>query len=206
MLFFGGIAAVLAFLIGLVVSIVLLRRRSLLLRDLRERIAAHGVRAEYVDLFRNELKPAEKRALKSIGSRDLLLADAYKETLASRITATRIVRTSKKELLLSKRRENSLKQLKSAKNEAFLEQTAKDIERVSEIHDEARAMLVEAEARLRMIEAAAARGGSVADSELALKKLSARASQLPLALEAAKMTDDIRRELEEDLENEKDAR
>ena len=59
-------------------------------------------------------------------------------------------------------------------------------------------MLGEAEARLQMIEAATARGTSLADSELALKKLSARASELPIALESAKMEEDIRRELEEE--------
>ena len=57
-------------------------------------------------------------------------------------------------------------------------------------------MLSEAEARLQMIEAAASRGGNLADSELALKKLSARSKELPLALESAKMTEEIRKELE----------
>jgi hypothetical protein len=62
-------------------------------------------------------------------------------------------------------------------------------------------MLAEAESRLQMIEAAASRGGSIADSELALKKLTARTAQLPLALESARMTEEIRLELEkEDLE------
>ncbi|MGH9820067.1 MAG: hypothetical protein ACRD43_07835, partial [Pyrinomonadaceae bacterium] len=46
--------------------------------------------------------------------------------------------------------------------------------------------------------AAAVRGTSLADSELALKKLSARAAELPIALESAKLEEDIRRELEED--------
>ena len=57
-------------------------------------------------------------------------------------------------------------------------------------------MLAEAETRLQMIEAAAARGGNLADSELALKKLSARSKSLPLALEEAKMAEEIRLELE----------
>mgnify|MGYP001254984682 FL=1 len=57
-------------------------------------------------------------------------------------------------------------------------------------------MLAEAESRLQMIEAAARRQGGLADSELALKKLSARSSELPLALEAAKMSEEIRLELE----------
>jgi hypothetical protein len=41
----------------------------------------------------------------------------------------------------------------------------------------------------------------MADTELALKKLSARASELPLALEALKMEEEIRRELETEVGN-----
>jgi hypothetical protein len=59
-------------------------------------------------------------------------------------------------------------------------------------------MLAEAESRLHMIEAAAMRGSNIADNELALKKLTARTSELPLALEAAKMEEEIRRELEKE--------
>jgi hypothetical protein len=49
-----------------------------------------------------------------------------------------------------------------------------------------------------MIEVASLRGSSIADSEIALKKLSARASELPLALESAKMAEEIREELEKE--------
>ncbi len=63
-------------------------------------------------------------------------------------------------------------------------------------------MLEEAESRLHLIEAAAARGSHLADSELALKKLSARAAELPLALEEAKMTEEIKRELDAESEEE----
>ncbi|MGE3466684.1 MAG: hypothetical protein AB7J13_07100 [Pyrinomonadaceae bacterium] len=195
-LFAGAIATALGLIIGLGLSFMMARRRSVWTNELRERIAANGIRAQDVDWFRNEMRPAEKRALKAIESRDLLLADAYRETLASRLTATRIVRSSKRELLYAKRRQGSLKQLKTQRSEDFQSQIAEDIEKISGINEEARLMLSEAEARLQMIEAAAARGGSLADNEIALKKLSARTSQLPLALEAAKMADEIRLELE----------
>ena len=60
-----------------------------------------------------------------------------------------------------------------------------------------------------MIEAAATRAGGLADNELALKKLSSRANELPLALQSAPVTDEIREELEkqglEPTLNEKDA-
>ena len=159
-------------------------------------MTAIGIKAEYIDWFRNELKPAEKRALKAVEARDLLLADAYRETLASRLTATRIVKSSKRELLLAKRRQGTVKQLKSVRADDFQKQIAEDIEKIDQINNEAKLMQAEAESRLEMIEAAAIRGGTLADSEVALKKLSARTAELPLALESAKMTDEIRRELE----------
>ena len=195
-LFIGVVASILALLAGLTVSIVLGRRYSRWTRDTRESIAANGIRAEELHWFRNELKPAEKRALKAVEARDLLLADAYRETLASRLTATRIQKSSKRELQLAKRRQSSLMQLKSVRKDDFRAQIASDIEKISGVYDESRLMLVEAESRLHMIEAAASRGGSLADNELALKKLSARSKELPLALEAAKVADEIRRELE----------
>ena len=168
---------------------------------MRERIAADGIKAEEIEWFRNELKPSEKRALKAVSARDLLLADAYRETLASRLTATRIVKSSKRELLLAKQRQNSLKRLKSKRSDDFQAEIGRDIEKINEINAEAKLMLAEAEARLQMIEAAATREGSLADSELALKKLTARTAELPLALESAKISDEIRRELErEDME------
>ena len=207
-LFFGVIVTTIGFVLGLVTALILTYRRSVWTREMRERIAADGIRAGEIDWFRSEMKPSEKRALRAVEARDLLLGDAYRETLASRLTATRILKSSKKELLLSKRRQNSLRQLKTARAAEFQATVQNDIEKVSKINDEAKLMLVEAESRLQMIEAAASRAGGLADNELALKKLTASAAELPLALENAKMTDEIRKELElEGLEpiNEKDA-
>ncbi|PYS87253.1 MAG: hypothetical protein DMF62_13085, partial [Acidobacteria bacterium] len=66
------------------------------------------------------------------------------------------------------------------------------------INNDAKEMLIEAESRLQMIEAAAMRGGGSADSELALKKLSARTAELPIALEAARIHQEAVAELEAD--------
>ena len=197
-LFVGVIATVIGLVTGIVVAAILAQRRSAWTREMRERIAADGIRAEEINWFRNELKSSEKRALKAVEASDMMLGDAYRETLASRLTATRIVKSSKRELLLAKRRQNSLKQLRSARAEEFQAEIAQDVEKIGKINDEARLMLAEAESRLQMIEAAASRQGSLADSELALKKLSARSSELPLALEAAKMSEEIRLELEKE--------
>lgn len=195
-LFFGIVATVIGFLIGIFITGLLVHKRTVWSKEMRERIAADGIKAEEIEWFRNELKSNEKRALKAVEARDLLLADAFRETLASRLTASRIVRSSKRELQLAKRRQNSLKQLKSASAAEFQAEVGRDIEKIGKINDEAKLMVSEAEARLQMIEAAASRGGNLADSELALKKLSARTAQLPLALESAKMADEIRVELE----------
>lgn len=196
--FIGIIVTALGFLSGAIISGVLFGRRAKWTREMRERIAADGIKAEEIGWFRHELKSNEKRALKAVEARDLLLADAYRETLASRLTATRIVKSSKQELLLAKKRQTSLKQLKSSRAEEFQAEIVKDIGKIAKINDEAKNMLAEAESRLQMIEAAASRQGGLADSELALKKLSARSSELPLALEAAKMSEEIRLELEKE--------
>jgi hypothetical protein len=134
---------------------------------MRERIAANGIRAEEIEWFRHELKSSEKRALADISRRDLLLADAYRETLASRLTATRIVKSSKKELLAAQRRKNKLKYNKSKNLAKFQEQIEEDVRKIGDINEQAKHMLGEAEARLQMIEAAAVRGTSLAESELA---------------------------------------
>lgn len=194
--FVGMIVTALGFLSGLIISGILFGRRAKWTNEMRERIAADGIKAEEIGWFRHELKANEKKALKAVEARDLLLADAYRETLASRLTATRIIKSSKRELQLAKKRQGSLRQLKSSRAEEFQSEIEKDVEKISKINDEARNMLAEAESRLQMIEAAASRQGGLADSELALKKLSARSSELPLALEAAKMSEEIRLELE----------
>lgn len=199
--FFGLVLAITGLLTGLVISAVFAYRYSEWLKKTRERIAVDGIRAEEIEWFINELTSAEKQALKEITSHNLLLADAYRETLASRLTATRIIKSSKQELLLAKRRQNKMKYLKSENSKEFQQEIQKDIENLSKIEQEAKLMRDEAETRLQMIDAAARRGTNLADSELALKKLSARTSELPLALEAAKMEQEIRRELEKETEN-----
>ena len=195
-LFIGILSTIIAFLSGIVVSGVLLKKNADWSREIRDRIAAGGIRAEQIDWFRGELRPAEKKALKAVSARDPLLADAYRDTLASRLTATRILKSSKRELLLARKRQNSVKRLKSGRAADFAAEIERDIGKIDKINAEAKHMLAEAESRLQMIEAAAVRTGTLADSELALKKLSARTAELPLALESARISDEIRQELE----------
>jgi len=199
--FIGLILTVIGFVIGLGFAGFFTYRHSNWTKVMRERIAADGIKAEEIEWFRNELRGNEKRMLKEMQRTDPMLEDAYRETLASRLTATRIVKSSKRELALTKQRQSKIKQLKRLNSDSSAKFTAeieRDLEKIGSINDEAKLMLAEAESRLQMIEAAAVRGSHLADSELALKKLSARAAELPLALEEAKMADEIRRELEEE--------
>lgn len=199
LILFGGLIATLVGLVtGVITAAVLTQRRSAWVRELKDRMASRGIRAEEVDWFRSELKGEERKALKSIDARDPLLADAYRETLASRLTASRMIRSSKRELMLARKRQNSIKQLKSERAEDFRSIIREDIKKLEYISTEAQNMLGEADLRLRMIESAGTRAGSIADSELALKKLSARTAELPLALESAKMADEVLMELEKE--------
>lgn len=201
--FIGLILTIVGFVVGLGLSGFFAYRHSNWTKETRERIAADGIKAEEIEWFLHELKSSEKRMLQEMKRADPLMEDAYRETLASRLTATRIIKSSKKELMLSKRRQSSLKQLKRLNADSaatFNAEIERDVKKIGSINDEATQMLAEAESRLQMIEAASVRGTKLADSELALKKLSARASELPIALEEAKMTDEIRRELDEEAE------
>ncbi|MGB7069917.1 MAG: hypothetical protein WBD22_10520 [Pyrinomonadaceae bacterium] len=195
-LFFGVLFTLMGLLLGFIASVFFAFRRSQWTKEMRERIAADGIRAEEIDWFRHELNAREIRSLRSLEKYDLLMADAYRETLASRLTASRIIRSSKSELTHAKRRQNDLKRLESENVDRFRVQAEDDVRKINSINTEAKQMLVEAESRLQMIEAASMRGGHLADSELALKKLSARSKALPLALEAARMHEEIRREIE----------
>lgn len=200
--FLALITGAVGLLVGLGVSGYFGYRRANWTKEMRERIAADGIRAEEIEWFKHELKSNERRALAEITARDALLADAYRDTLATRLTATRMIKSSKRELQLMQRRQNKLKQINTDRAKEFQVTLGKDIEKIDSINNEAKVMLAEAETRMQMIEAAAVRGSAVADSELILKKLSARAAELPLALEEAKMAEEIRAELENEL-NEK---
>lgn len=197
--FFSLIALLVGFVFGLMITGGLLYYRSRWLANVRERLAVDGIKADEVKWFQHELTDNEKRSLKEIEAKDALLGDAFRDTLAARLTATRILKSTRQELLLVQRRQGKLKYLKSENSAVLQGELKNDLEKLNGIKTEAEAMRVEAETRLQMIEAASRRGGNVADTELALKKLSARTSELPLALESARMEDEIRRELEKEM-------
>lgn len=186
------------FIVGLIGAGGLMLHRSRWLKDIRERIAVDGIKANEVDWFTNELTAAEKRSLKEVEARNLLLGDAFRETLAARLTSTRISKSVNQEMMLVHRRQNKLKYARTENIENFQKELEEDLLRLNRIRSEAEEMRVEAENRLMMIERAAKHGTNFSETELALKKLSAQSAQLPLALESAKMEEEIRRELEKE--------
>lgn len=197
--FIGLIVTAIGFISGLVLSGVLAYKHSKWTGEMRELMASHGIKPEELNWFRNELRPNEKRTLKAFESGDLLLADAYRETLATRLTATRIIRSSKRELQATKQRQQKIKQLRTETTNEFRGEIEKDIQKIGSIHSQAKEMLAEAESRLQMIDAAAARGSTLAGDQLALKKLELRNSELPIALKEAQQTHDYTIELEKEL-------
>lgn len=200
----GLILSALGFIIGLGFSAFFLVKRQRFTNEMRERIAARGIPAEYVDWFRSEMRPAERRALAAMKSADPIIEDAFRETLASRLTASRILRSVRSEIAATRRRENKLKQIHRGNAGRFLAEIAKDREKIEAIQTEARELLAESESRLQMIEAAAARGGNLADIRVALDKLALRAESLPIALEAARISEEVPDELPEDLKKNKE--
>ena len=112
-----------------------------------------------------------------------MLADAYCETLAARLTATRIVARSRGAILKVERQMNRTRNLIGIDTSALLNDLRTDRQRFDLIRSEATVRLSEAKARLQTIEAAANRSLSQSETELMLRRLTAAQEQFPLALE-----------------------
>jgi hypothetical protein len=181
-------------LLGLLIVIILYFYRKRWLRRLRDRLAADGITANEVAWFSGELTSAERKALKEIQAQNRLLADAYLETLASRLTATRIRSRANKELLRVERRINQARQLSGVNTEQLVNDLMSDRERYAHLKSEASSRLAEAKARLQTIEAAASRSLNETETDQMLRRLSAAQEQLPLVMEMAKLEEDALRE------------
>jgi hypothetical protein len=194
-----------AFLGILAVIFILLYRRRWMKR-MRERLAADGITADELDWFMHELTSAERQTLKSIEAQNPLLADAYRETLAARLTASRVLASAKRELLSVERRINRAALLQGADTRGLQEELRADRQRLEKVRDEGATYLAEVQTRLQTIEATASRGASFAETDMALKRLGSIRERMPLALEAARMEQQARFEIEEDLRHAKDGR
>src|SRR6266545_7296745 len=96
--------------LGLVVGVLVLISLFLYRRRwhgrLRDRLAADGITAAEVPWFASELSSEERKTWGELKEKNPLLADAYCETLAARLTATRIIARARGETLRVERQIN----------------------------------------------------------------------------------------------------
>jgi len=179
---------------GLILVLTLLLYRKRWLRRLREKLASDGITASEVDWFLPELTTAERKALKQIEERSPLLADAYRETLAARLMATRLIKRTKKDLLLVERRINRLALIQGADTTSLQKELHDDHAKLNNAKLDATSRLAEIQARMQMVEAAASRDLSHGETYVMQQRLNASQEHLPLAIEMAQIE---RRALEE---------
>jgi hypothetical protein len=190
-------------IIGLVAVILIFIYRRQWEKGLRNRLAADGVTTDELTWFTAELTKAERRTLREIETRNLLLADAYRETLASRVTAARVAANAKREAVAVERRIQSTAQLQTAARATLEEDLRSDRERLGRIEAEAIERQAQAEARLLMIEAAAGRNASDEETRIALQRLELAEAQVPSSLEHARLEREAREQIEQELRADK---
>ena len=183
-----------------VVVLILLRRNWA--KRLRDRLASDGITADEVEWFRSELTTGEKRALDAMEKQQPLLADAYRETLALRLNATRLAANARRELLLVERRINRARYLNAPDTAVLLNELNRDRARLEQLKQEGSSRRAEAEARLQMIEAAASRGASWAETNYMLQRLDEGRKNLPLGLETERARQQLREDAERELRKE----
>jgi len=184
---------------ALISVLVLLLYRKRWHRQLRNRLASDGITASEVDWFLPELTAAERKALSEIKKRSPLLADAYSETLAARLMATRLITRTKKDLLLVERRINRLALIQGADTDSMQRELREDHAKLANVKQEATGRLAETKARMQMIEAAASRDLSHGETYLMQQRLNAAQEHLPLAIEMAQIERRALEEAERDL-------
>ncbi len=169
--------------VGLLLLILLLLYRRRWQVRLRDRLATDGITANEVPWFSAELSSEERTVWGDLKQRNPMLADAYCETLAARLTATRIVARSRSAILKVERQINRTRNLVGIDTSTLLNDLHSDRQRFDLIRSEVSVRLSEAKARLQTIEAAANRSLSESETELMLRRLTAAQEQFPLALE-----------------------
>ena len=187
---------------AIVVMLVLLLFRRRWARQLRDRLASDGITADEVGFFRSELTSGEKKALRDMEKKQPLLADAYRETLALRLNATRLTASARRDLLQVERRINRARYLNAPDTSVLLAELERDRARLQSLKQQGASRRAEAEARLQMIEAAASRGASWAETNYMLQRLDEGRKHLPLGLENARVEQEMREEAEREFRKE----
>ena len=186
-LLLAGLSLTLGFALGVVIAAFLLFYRRRWLSRLRDRLASDGITADEVVWFRSELTSAERASLAEIERSNPLLADAYRETLANRLTASRIISRSKREMLRVERQINRARTLRTPESASLQKELAEDHERLQQLRQQATDHLAKAKTRLQMIEATSRRKLTEGETDLMMQRLGSAQDQLPLVLEIAKM-------------------
>ena len=187
---------------AIIVTLILIFFRRRWARNLRDHLASDGITADEVEYFLSELTSGERRALREMERHQPLLADAYRETLALRLNASRLSANSRRNLLLVERRINRARYLNAPDTAVLIEELGRDRARLEVLKQEAAARRAEAEARLQMIEAAASRGASWAETNYMLQRLDEGRKHLPLGLENARAEQELREDAERELRKE----
>ena len=193
-LLFAALSSALGVALGLFLALVILIYRRRWLANLRDRLASDGITASEVVWFRSELTSAERAALAEIERSNPLLADAYLETLASRLTASRIISRARRETLKVERRLNRARNLGASNSASLMEDLEADRERLEQLRQQASQHLLEAKTRLQIIEATASRKLNQTETDLMMQRLGSAQDSLPLVLQIAQMEQQIMRE------------
>ena len=186
-LLLAGLSLAVGFAVGLLIAAILLMYRRRWLAKLRDRLASDGITASEVVWFRSELTSAERAALDEIQRSNPLLADAYMETLASRLTASRMISRARREILRVERRLNRARSIGGSDTSALQQDLTADRERLDQLRQHATEHLTRAKMRLQEIEATASRKLNELETEIMMQRLGVTEDQLPLALEMAQL-------------------
>ena len=193
-LLLAGLSLTIGFALGLVIAAILLVYRRNWLSKLRDRLASDGITANEVVWFRSELTSAERKALGEMEQTNPLLADAYMETLANRLTASRIMARSRKEILRVERHINRARTVRTPESAALQKDLSEDHQRLKNVYAQASEHLNQAKTRLQMIEATAIRKLTQGETDMMMERLGRAQDQLPLVLEIAQLEQQILRE------------
>ena len=185
----------LGLVVGLVILIFLMLYRRRWHGRLRDRLAADGITAAEVPWFASELSSEERKTWGELKQSNALLADSYCETLAARLTATRIIARARGETLKIERQINRTRNIRGVDTNSLLGDLNADRQRSEGLRMEATARLSEVKARLQTIEAAANRRLSQKETDSMLRRLAASQEHFPLALEMAHLEQEALREM-----------
>jgi hypothetical protein len=186
----------LGLVVGLLVLFMLLFYRRRWQSRFRDRLASDGITAAEVPWFTSELSSEERKTWGELKQKNPLLADAYCETLAARLTATRIIARARGETLKVERQINRTRNIRGVDTTKLLADLLSDRQRSDQLRQEATVRLSETKARLQTIEAAANRSLSQTETDVMLRRLAASQEHFPLALEIANLEEAALREID----------